>query len=51
MLTYDSTIFSARDEDIIYLKYIKSLKLLLRFAHAEYFDYGGEAATNHFFRG
>ena len=51
MLTYDSTIFSVRDEDIIYLKYIKSLKnYFCDLLMLKDFDYGGEPATNHFFR-
>jgi hypothetical protein len=51
VLTYDSTIFSSRDEDIVYLKYIKSIKnYFCDLLMLKEFDYGGEPATNHFFR-
>jgi len=49
--TYDSTLFSRKDSDVVYLKYVKSFKnffcdvLILK-----EFKYDSEFATHHFFR-
>ncbi len=51
VLTYDSTLFSKNDNDIIYLKYIKSFKNYFSdVMMLKEFNYNPEYATNHFFR-
>jgi hypothetical protein len=51
VLTYDSTIFRHSDEDVEYLKYIKSMKnYFCDVKMLEEFNYLSDPATNHFFR-
>ena len=49
--TYDSTLFSRKDRDIVYLKYVKSFKnFFCDVISLKEFDYEVQSATHHFFR-